>query len=48
MIRDFGIEIVKTKLYFPEWERFPEKNLYQLMVETKQPQKLLLHHLEII
>lgn len=29
------IEIVKTKLYFPEWERFPEKNLYQVMKETK-------------
>jgi DegV family protein with EDD domain len=35
IIRDFGIEIVKTKLYFPEWEKFPEKNLYQLMAETK-------------
>jgi DegV family protein with EDD domain len=39
MIRDFGIEIVKTKLYFPEWEKFPEKNLYQLMVETKATPK---------
>jgi DegV family protein with EDD domain len=39
MIRDFGIEIVKTKLYFPEWEKFPEKNLYQLMVETRATPK---------
>jgi DegV family protein with EDD domain len=39
MIRDFGIEIVKTKLYFPEWEKFPEKNLYQLMMETKATPK---------
>jgi len=39
MIRDFGIEIVKTKLYFPEWEKFPEKNLYQLMKETKATPK---------
>lgn len=31
----YQIEIVKTKLYFPEWERFPEKNLYQVMRETK-------------
>lgn len=35
MIRDFQIEFVKTKLYFTEWEKFPEKNLYQLMKETK-------------
>jgi hypothetical protein len=39
MIRDFGIEIVKTKLYFPEWEKFPEKNLYQLMKETRTTPK---------
>jgi DegV family protein with EDD domain len=39
MVRDFQIEIVKTKLYFPEWEKFPEKNLYQLMVETKATPK---------
>jgi DegV family protein with EDD domain len=39
MIRDFGIEIVKTKLYFPEWEKFPEKNLYQLMKETRATPK---------
>lgn len=39
IVNDFGIEIVKTKLYFPEWERFPEKNLYQLMAETKATPK---------
>jgi len=39
MIKNFGIEIVKTKLYFPEWEKFPEKNLYQLMAETKATPK---------
>jgi DegV family protein with EDD domain len=39
IIRDFGIEIVKTKLYFPEWEKFPEKNLYQLMKETRATPK---------
>jgi len=31
----YQIEIVETKLFFPEWEKFPEKNLYQLMAETK-------------
>lgn len=35
IIEDFGIEVVKTKLYFPEWNEFPEKNLYQFMKETK-------------
>lgn len=35
MIDDFQIEIVKIKLYFPEWDKFPEKNLYQIMKETK-------------
>lgn len=35
IINDYQIEIVKTKLYFPEWEKFPEKNLYQVMKETK-------------
>jgi len=35
LIEEYQIEIVKTKLYFPEWERFPEKNLYQIMKETK-------------
>jgi fatty acid-binding protein DegV len=39
MIRDFVIEIVKTKLYFPDWEKSPEKNLYQLMVEIKPTPK---------
>jgi len=39
IIRDFQIEIVKTKLYFPEWEKFPEKNLYQLMKEIKATPK---------
>jgi DegV family protein with EDD domain len=39
MIRDLGIEIVKTKLYFPDWEKFPEKNLYQLMKETRATPK---------
>jgi len=35
IINDYQIELVKTKLFFPEWEKFPEKNLYQLMAETK-------------
>jgi DegV family protein with EDD domain len=35
MINDFQIEIVKIKLYLPEWNKFPEKNLYQMMKETK-------------
>ena len=35
IINDFQIEVVKVKLFFPEWEKFPEKNLYQLMKETK-------------
>ena len=39
IIRDLQIEIVKTKLYFPEWEKFPEKNLYQLMKEIKATPK---------
>lgn len=39
MVKDFKIEIVKTKLFFPEWEKFPEKNLYQLMKETKATPK---------
>jgi DegV family protein with EDD domain len=34
MIKEFEIEIVKTKLFFPEMEKFPGKNLYQLMMET--------------
>ncbi len=39
IIKYFGIEIVKTKLYFPEWEKFPKNNLYQLMAETKATPK---------
>jgi DegV family protein with EDD domain len=35
-IKNYGIEIVKTKLYFSQLERFPEKNIYQLMEETKE------------
>jgi DegV family protein with EDD domain len=35
IINDFQIEIVKIKLYFPEWDKFPEKNLYQIMKGTK-------------
>jgi len=35
IIEDFQIEIVKMKLFFPEWEKFPEKNLYQFMRETR-------------
>lgn len=35
IINDFQIEIVKIKLYFPEWDKFPEKNFYQIMKETK-------------
>jgi DegV family protein with EDD domain len=34
-INDFQIEVVKIKLYFPEWDKFPEKNLYQVMEETR-------------
>ncbi len=35
LINEYQIEIVKTKLFFPEVEKFPEKNLYQIMRETK-------------
>jgi len=35
ILAEFQIEVVKMKLYFPEWEKFPEKNLYQFMRETK-------------
>jgi len=35
LINEHQIEIVKTKLFFPEVEKFPEKNLYQIMQETK-------------
>jgi len=33
--KGYQAEVVKTKLFFPEAEKFPEKNLYQLMNETK-------------
>ncbi|MBC7073993.1 DegV family EDD domain-containing protein [Candidatus Parcubacteria bacterium] len=39
LVKKLEIEIVKTKLFFPEWEKFPEKNLYQLMKETKATPK---------
>lgn len=39
IINDYQIEVVKTKLFFPDWEKFPEKNLYQVMRETKSPPK---------
>lgn len=39
IIRDFEIEIVKTRLYFPVWEKSPERNLYQVMKETKATPK---------
>jgi len=39
IINEYQIEIVKIKLYFPEWERLPEKNLYQIMKETKASPK---------
>lgn len=35
LLEEFQIEVVKTKLFFPEWEKNPEKNLYQVMAETK-------------
>ena len=35
IIEGYQIEIVKTKLFFQEWEKFPEKNLYQIMRETR-------------
>jgi DegV family protein with EDD domain len=35
LLEELKIEVVKTKLFFPEWEKFPEKNLYQIMEETK-------------
>jgi len=39
IIKRYQIEVVKTKIFFPEWERFPEKNLYQVMKETKATPK---------
>jgi len=35
MVSQYQIEIVRTKLSFPEWEKFPEKNMYQVMEETR-------------
>jgi DegV family protein with EDD domain len=35
IIEQYSITIVKTKLFFPEVEEFPERNLYQIMRETK-------------
>jgi len=34
LLEELQIEVVRTKLFFPEWEKFPEKNLYQIMEET--------------
>jgi DegV family protein with EDD domain len=39
LIREFEIKIVKTRLYFPELEKFPHKNIYQLIQETKSVPK---------
>jgi len=35
LLGELQIEVVKTKLFFPEWEKNPEKNLYQIMRKTK-------------
>jgi DegV family protein with EDD domain len=35
IINDFQIKVVRIKLYFPEWDKFSEKNFYQVMKETK-------------
>jgi fatty acid-binding protein DegV len=35
LLEELQIEVVKTKLFFPEWEKNPEKKLYQIMRETK-------------
>lgn len=35
LIKDFQIEVVRARLFFPELEKFPEKNMYQIMQETK-------------
>lgn len=35
-IKEFGIELVRTKLYFPPLEKFPGGNIYHLMKETKE------------
>jgi len=39
LVNQYQIEIVETKLFFPEWEKFPERNLYQIMKETKAAPK---------
>ena len=36
IIRKFEIEIVKTKMSFPEWEKWQERNIYQVIKETKK------------
>ncbi len=36
IIRKFEIEIVKTKMNFPEWEEWKERNIYQVIKETKK------------
>jgi len=36
IIKNFKIEIVKTKMSFPEWEKWPERNIYKVMKETKK------------
>lgn len=35
IFEQYQIGVVKTKLFFPEAEKTPEKNLYQVMEETK-------------
>jgi DegV family protein with EDD domain len=35
LLEELQIEVVKTKLFFPEWGKNPEKNLYQVMAKTK-------------
>jgi len=35
IIEEFQIEVVKMKLFFPELEKLPGKNMYQVMKETK-------------
>lgn len=39
IIERYQIEVVKIKLFFPEAEKLPEKNLYQVMKETKASPK---------
>jgi DegV family protein with EDD domain len=35
LLEELRIEVVKTKLFFPELEKNPERNLYQIMRKTK-------------